>query len=197
MSTTASSRSPRSTKVIGLAQDLGRKLHWAIGVYPETKHPTYFRSIGLPLENRVLAALARHNWNTHEAPVFIQSFEDNLRQIRSKSTVQLIRLLEGKVPADEELREIKSYADGIGPNTRLIIPANADRTLQQPNDLVSRAHAIGLLVHMWTLRAEPVFLSPSYHGNFEAEFKQFRDLGVDGIFTDFPDVAARALRRNS
>jgi glycerophosphoryl diester phosphodiesterase len=185
---------PTFDEVIVLAQELGRTLHRRIGVYPETKHPTYFRSVGLPLEDRVLAVLARHDWNTHDAPVFIQSFEDNLRRIRSKSTVRLIRLLEGKVPADEELREIKSYADGIGPNTRLIIPANADRTLQPPNDLVSRAHAIGLLVHIWTLRAEPVFLSPSYQGDFEAEFKQFRDLGVDGIFTDFPDVAARALR---
>jgi glycerophosphoryl diester phosphodiesterase len=185
---------PTFDEVIALAQELGRGLHRRIGVYPETKHPTYFRSIGLPLEEPLLAALARREWNTHDSPVFIQSFEDNLRRIRPQTTVRLIRLLEGKVPTDADLREIKIYADGIGPNTRLVIPANADRTLQSPGDLVSRAHALGLLVHVWTLRAEPVFLSPSYHGDFEAEFRQFRDLGVDGIFTDFPDVAARALQ---
>jgi glycerophosphoryl diester phosphodiesterase len=185
---------PTFDEVIVLAQELGQKLHRPIGVYPETKHPTYFRSIGLPLEDRLLSTLARHGWNTHDSPVFIQSFEDNLRRIRPKTTLRLIRLLEGQVPTDGELREIKSYADGIGPNTRLIIPANADRTLQAPNDLVTRAHAIGLLVHIWTLRAEPMFLSPSYHGDFKAEFMQFRDLGVDGIFTDFPDVAAQVLR---
>lgn len=92
------------------------------------------------------------------------------------------------------VREIRSYGDGIGPNSRLVIPANADRTLKEPTDLVTRAHAAGLLVHIWTLRAEPIFLSPSYRGDFVAEFTQFRALGVDGIFTDFPDVAARALR---
>lgn len=92
------------------------------------------------------------------------------------------------------VREIRSYGDGIGPNSRLVIPANADRTLKEPTDLVARAHAAGLLVHIWTLRAEPIFLSPSYRGDFVAEFRQFRALGVDGIFTDFPDVAARALR---
>jgi glycerophosphoryl diester phosphodiesterase len=63
-----------------------------------------------------------------------------------------------------------------------------------PTDLVARAHALGLLVHVWTLRSEPMFLSSSYHGDPEAEYRQFRDLGVDGIFTDFADAAARALK---
>ena len=185
---------PTFDEVIDLAQKAGSELGRPIGVYPETKHPTYFRSIGLPLEDRLLDTLSRHGWNGREAPVFIQSFEDNLRLMRPKTTTRMIRLLEGKEPTDEELREISTYADGIGPNSRLVIPAHADRTLKAPSDLVKRAHALGLLVHIWTLRAEPVFLSPSYHGDFDAEFKQFRDLGVDGIFTDFPDVAFRALR---
>jgi len=185
---------PTFDEVIELAQKLGRQLGRPIGVYPETKHPAYFRSIGLPLEDRLLASLTHYGWDSKDSPVFIQSFEDNLRRIRPRTTVRLIRLLEGKVPSDAELREIRSYADGIGPNSRLVIPANADRTLKEPTDLVARAHAAGLLVHIWTLRAEPVFLSPTYKGDFAAEFRQFRELGVDGIFTDFPDVAARALR---
>jgi glycerophosphoryl diester phosphodiesterase len=185
---------PTFDEVIRLAQALGKELGRPIGVYPETKHPAYFRSIGLPLEARLLSALDRHGWNSRKAPVFIQSFEDNLRLMRPKTAVRMIRLLEGRVPTDEELQQIRTYADGIGPNTRLVIPANADRTLETPTDLVTRAHALGLVVHVWTLRAEPVFLSPSYHGDFAAEFTQYRDLGVDGIFTDFPDVAFRALR---
>ena len=75
-----------------------------------------------------------------------------------------------------------------------MIPANADGTLLPSNDLVTRAHAAGLLVHVWTLRSEPVFLSPTYKGDVALEFRRFRDLGVDGIFTDVPDAAARALR---
>jgi glycerophosphoryl diester phosphodiesterase len=185
---------PTFDEVIDLAQTLGQELGRPIGVYPETKHPSYFRSIGLPLEERLLSALERHGWNDRQSPVFIQSFEDNLRLLRPKTTVRMIRLLEGKAPTDGELRDIAEYASGIGPNSRLVIPANADRTLKAPTDLVARAHAAGLLVHIWTLRAEPVFLSPTYQGDFEAEFRQYRDLGVDGIFTDFPDVAFRALR---
>ena len=185
---------PTFDEVIALAQELSKELGRPIGIYPETKHPTYFRTIGLPLEDHLLDVLARHGWNTAEAPVFIQSFETNLREIRPRTKIRLIQLLEGKIPTDDQLRTIKAYADGVGPSTRLIIPANPDRTLQAPTDLVARAHAAGLLVHVWTLRSEPVFLSPSYRGNIEAEFQQFRDLGVDGIFTDFPDAATRALR---
>ena len=64
-----------------------------------------------------------------------------------------------------------------------------------PTDLVQRAHAAGLLVHIWTIRVDKEFLPAGYHGHAEAEFEQFRDLGVDGLFTDFPDVAAKVLRR--
>jgi len=185
---------PTFDEVIELAQQLGLEMSRTVGIYPETKHPAYFRSIGLPLEDRLLQALDRHGWNARSAPVFIQSFETNLRAVRMKTSVRLIRLLEGDIPTDDDLREIKTYADGIGPNTRLIIPANDDRTLRNPTDLVQRAHAIGLVVHVWTLRSEPQFPSPTYAGRFDAEFQQFRDLGVDGIFTDFPDVAFRVLR---
>jgi glycerophosphoryl diester phosphodiesterase len=185
---------PTFDEVIELAQMMSAEMGRTIGVYPETKHPTYFRSIGLPLEERLLASLDRHGWNRRDSPVFIQSFEDNLRLMRTKTGVRMIRLLEGAIPTDAELREIATYADGIGPNSHMVIPVDAERRLKAPTDLVTRAHAAGLLVHIWTLRAEPVFLSPSYRGDFDAEFRQFRDLGVDGIFTDFPDAAYRALR---
>jgi glycerophosphoryl diester phosphodiesterase len=185
---------PTFDEVVDLAQKMSADFGRPIGVYPETKHPSYFRSIGLPLEDRLLEILERRGWNRRDSPVFIQSFEDNLRLMRTKTGVRMIRLLEGAIPSDAELRQIATYADGIGPNSRMVIPADAERLLKPPTDLVTRAHAAGLLVHIWTLRAEPVFLSPSYHGDFDAEFRQFRDLGVDGIFTDFPDAAYRALR---
>src|SRR5947207_8399653 len=89
---------PTFDEVIQLAQQLGAELGRPIGVYPETKHPTYFRGIGLPLEDGVLAALEGRGWNTADAPVFIQSFETNLREIRPKTKIKLIQLMEGKVP---------------------------------------------------------------------------------------------------
>ena len=187
---------PTFDDVIELAQQLGRELKRPIGVYPETKHPTYFRNIGLPLEERLIASLVKHEWNRKDAPVFIQSFEpDSLRLLRGKTTVRLIQLTSDASMVDAAgLKKIAGYADGIGPEKRLIVPVGADGSLGTPTDLVQRAHAAGLLVHIWTIRVDKEFLPAGYHGRAEAEYEQFRDLGVDGLFTDFPDVAARVLR---
>lgn len=180
-------------EVIALAKQLGRELGRPIGIYPETKHPAYFRGIGLPLEEPLLRALETHGWNTRESPVFIQSFETgNLRALRPKTRVRLIQLAAtAAVVAGDRLKDIATYADGIGPEKRLIVPVKPDGTVGPPTDLVARAHALGLLVHAYTLRSDPQFLPAAYKGNAEDEYRQFRDAGVDGLFTDFPDVAAR------
>jgi glycerophosphoryl diester phosphodiesterase len=183
-------------EVIELAQKLRSASGGAVGIYPETKHPTYFRSIGLPLEEKLLASLAKHGWNNRQAPVFIQSFEDgNLRELRKKTTVRLIQLLSPAVRFDEDgLKAIATYADGIGPEKRMLIPVALDGALKPPTDLVERAHRLGLLVHVWTVRPEPQFLPAGYRGDVRAEFLQLRKLGVDGVFTDFPDLAVAAYR---
>lgn len=187
---------PTFDEVIELAQRLGGELNRPIGVYPETKHPTYFRGIGLPLEEKLIASLAKHGWDRKDAPVFIQSFEpDSLRLLRGKTSVSLIQLTSDASMLDAAgLKRIAGYADGIGPEKRLVVPIALDGSVGAPTDLVQRAHAAGLLVHIWTIRVDKQFLPAGYHGRGEAEFEQFRDLGVDGLFTDFPDVAAKVLR---
>jgi glycerophosphoryl diester phosphodiesterase len=188
---------PTFDEVIQLAQELGRTLGRPIGIYPETKHPSYFRSIGLPLEQKLLASLDKAGWNRRDAPVFIQSFESaNLKDLRKLTKVRLIQLVDVRWPerlTDAGLKAVAEYADGIGPDKAFVIPVRADRTVGPPTDLVPRAHAAGLLVHIYTIRVDKEFLSPSYEGKPEAEFQRFAALGVDGMFTDFPDVAARAL----
>ena len=176
---------PTFDEVIELAQRLGRERGRDVGIYPETKHPAYFRSIGLPLEEPLLAALARYDWNRADAPVFIQSFEaGNLRMLRTKTAVRLVQLTsDAAMTTDTALEQIATYAHGLGPEKRLAL-----------TDLATRAHRAGLLVHIWTLRADAEFLPAEYGGDAAAEVRRFRDLGVDGIFTDHPDVAVKALR---
>jgi glycerophosphoryl diester phosphodiesterase len=185
---------PTFAEVIALAQELGAARGRPVGVYPETKHPTYFRSITLPLEEPLLATLEKRGWNTREAPVFIQSFEQaNLRELRKKTKVRLVQLVGTPALLSEAaLKDIASYADGLGPEKRLVIPVNPDGSLGTPTDVVTRAHALGLVVHVWTLRVESLFLPAGYKGNAVAEFERFRELGVDGVFTDFPDVGVKA-----
>ena len=171
---------PTLDEVIALAQKASAARGRTIGIYPETKHPTYSRALGLPLEEPLLAALERAGWTTADAPVFIQSFEtENLRMLRRRTGVRLIQLMEATgCPYDLAVRgdrrtyadlatpaglaEIATYADGIGPNKALVIPRDADGRLLPPTPLVRDAHAAGLQVHPWTFRSENVFLPADF-----------------------------------
>jgi glycerophosphoryl diester phosphodiesterase len=175
---------PTLDEVIELAQRLGRERGRDVGIYPETKHPTYFRSINLPLEEPLLAALTKCGWNRGDAPVFIQSFErGNLQALRERTPVRLVQLTDdAAMTTDAALKQIATYAHGLGLEKRLALP-----------DRVTRAHRAGLFVHVWTLRADAEFLPAQYGGDAAAEVRRFRELGVDGMFTDHPDVAVGAL----
>jgi glycerophosphoryl diester phosphodiesterase len=185
---------PTFAEVLALADSAGRRRGRAVGVYPETKHPTYFRNIGLPLEERLLETLRAYGLDRRAAPVFIQSFEAaNLRALRAQTRVRLVQLVSDPsqvTPA--ALREIATYADGIGANTRLIVPAPTGATA---TSAIADAHAAGLFVHVWTLRSERQFLAERYGGDALAEVRELAALGVDGMFGDFPDLLLTALGR--
>jgi glycerophosphoryl diester phosphodiesterase len=215
---------PTLNEVIRLAQVQSRVQHRAIGIYPETKHPSYFASIGLAFEASLVRTLHRSGYRGPAAPVFIQSFETgNLKQLDRITKLRLVQLIDAtgapfdlKAAGDartfadlitpEGLAEIATYADGVGVHKDLIIPRDAGAFLQAPTSLVTDAHAAGLVVHAWTFRAENNFLpaglrmgdpaDPAYlrtHGDIGAELASFFAVGLDGVFTDFPDkgVAAR------
>jgi len=231
---------PTLAEVIALAKRKSGEKGRTIGIYPETKHPTYHKALGLPLEKRLVAALAEAGWNRRDAPVFIQSFEQsNLKELRRMTPVRLVQLVDandvsadgsldftapfdrpydwtvsgdprllartfGFFATDAGLREIKTYADGIGPWKRYIVssvpaglpgPGEASRKLLPAGDLVKRAHKAGLLIHTWTFRNEQSRLVSDYAGNPVSEYLQFYRLGIDGVFSDFADtaVAARVL----
>jgi glycerophosphoryl diester phosphodiesterase len=106
-------RIPRFEDVIELAKRKGREEGRTIGVYPETKHPTYHQNLGLALEDRVLQVLQREGWNHRGAPVFIQSFEQaNLKYLRSKTSVRLVQLID---------------ADDVAPDGTITYAAPFDR----------------------------------------------------------------------
>src|SRR4051812_47702901 len=178
-----------------------------IGIYPETKHPSYFASLGLRFDERMLAALARHGYTRRSDPICLQSFEvANLQALRKETDLSLVQLVSPTgqpydftlardprtyldLMSDAGLREIASYADAIGPHKWMVVrfgPAGAVDT-----GLARRARAAGLGVHVWTLRAESQFL-PDPSTSMQAEIEALLDAGITGFFSDFPDLAARA-----
>ena len=102
---------PTLAEVIELAKRKSREEGRRVGIYPETKHPTYHQAIGLPLEERLLAVLNAAGWNHRNAPVFIQSFETaNLRYLRSRTSVRLIQLVDANdVRPDGSMDLTKPY----------------------------------------------------------------------------------------
>ena len=210
---------PTFDEVLELRARLSRELHRTIGVYPETKHPTYFDGIGLSLEGPLAASLHRAGLDGPNAPVFVQSFEtSNLRELKESGVrVPLVQLLSSSgAPYDllaagdpttyadlvtaEGLRDVASYAAGIGPDRDLVIPRNPDGTLSEPTALVEDAHAAGLVVHAYTFRNENSFLpvdyrsgsDPAAYGRALDEQMAFLEVGVDGLFTDNPDTGLQS-----
>jgi glycerophosphoryl diester phosphodiesterase len=201
---------PTLDEVLALVRRREREVGRAIGVYPETKHPSYFRSIGLPLEDRLLEVLGRHGFTSRDDAVFIQSFETgNLRALHGRTTIRLIQLIDkGVLPPDlvaardtrafsayvspASLRDIATYAFGIGVHKELVQPVTVIGTFAPATTLVHDAHEAGLAVHVWTLRSDVVFLPVAYKGDAAAEWRHFAALGVDGMFGDFPATGIEA-----
>ena len=214
---------PTLQEVIDLAKSKAIEKGRTIGVYPETKHPTYFKSIGLPLERRLIDVLAANGWNSKEAPVFIQSFEvGNLKEMRGMTTARIVQLLssagrpfdfvaagpsETRSYADlvtpAGLREVATYANGIGPSKDMVIPV-VSGALGTPTALVANAKAANLITHIYTLRPENAFLPTNLkrapatdntlRGDSVTEIQTFLQAGVDGFFTDDSAVGRAAIR---
>lgn len=235
---------PTLQEVIDLAKAESARVGRTIGIYPEIKHSTFHSAMGLPMEDRLVDALAKAGWTDASAPVFIQSFEvGNLKYLRGKTKIRLMQLVDADdvdkdgnivlaAPSDkpydfvvtgdkrtfkdlvskEGLAEIKTYADGVAPWKPYLIPSKQtlgadgkptdlngdgkideqDRVLMAPTSIVADAHALGLLVHTWTFRSEPRRLASNFKGDPAAEYKAFYAIGIDGLFSDFPDHAVKA-----
>jgi glycerophosphoryl diester phosphodiesterase len=215
---------PTLDEVLELRTRLSRELKREIGVYIETKHPTYFDEAGLSLEEPLLADLRQAGTDRANSKVFIQSFETtNLRELdAARVRVPLVQLLSATgAPYDlvaagdprtyadlssaAGLRDIASYAEGVGPEKNQVIPRNPEGTLGTPTTFVDDAHAARLLVHPYTFRNENTFLPPALregpapddYGRALVEHAAFWDAGIDGMFTDNPDtgVVSRDLFR--
>ncbi len=239
---------PTFEEVIQLAKGQTTLQGRIVGIYPETKHPTFHENAKLPITDKVLEALEKAGWNTYHVPVFVQSFEvSNLQYIRKRSSVKLVQLFDAydvdkngnlvmeapnaqpydfvvagdprtynDLATDGGLNFIKTYANGIGPWKPFIQPytytdANndgkaddvnndgnvndADFTKLAPTTLIERAHERGLVVHAYTFRNEPRRLLKDYNNDPAAEYKNFYELGIDGVFTDFPATAVMARKK--
>lgn len=206
---------PTFEEVLQLLKEHEAKTGERVGVYPETKHPSYFASIGLAHEKPMLELLKKYGFDGADDPVFIQSFEvGNLQELAKKTKIRLVQLVadQGGPPDRDDLTyaemitptglsDIAQYASGLGPSKLLIIGRDEEGHLKKPTSLVVDAHKEGLVVHPWTFRIENVFLPAEFQGGYtasaigdvKAEMKVYLATGIDGMFSDNPREATLAV----
>jgi len=200
-------------EVVAIAREASARTGRIVGVAPELKHPTYFAGIGLPMEDAFVAELERLGLTGADAPIIIQCFEvgplERLARRIEAPLAQLVSTSGG--PADrphgtyadmvtpEGLAAVAAYADWIAPEATMVLPRDAQGRSTTPGALVADAHAAGLKVVIWTLRAENAFLPTERrrsealadHGDMAGYAADFADAGVDAIFSDFPGMALK------
>ncbi|WP_019884911.1 glycerophosphodiester phosphodiesterase [Streptomyces purpureus] len=210
---------PTFEEVLRWAEREGRRRGRPVWLHVETKHPLYFRGLGLGLEEPLAKLLRRYGRHRADSPVFLQSFEPSsiqrlARLVASPKVVLLwqadsrpwdfVEAGDPRTVADlvtpAGLKWIASYAQGIGPTLDLVIPKDKDGRLTTPTTLVRDAHAQGLILHPYTLRNENSFLpaefrrgtDPAAYGDAFGALKAYFATGIDGIFTDNPDTGLLA-----
>lgn len=206
-------------EIAEIAKSESRRTGRTIGVYPELKHVHYFNGLGFDSVAQLAKELREQGWAGADAPVYIQCFEvEPLKRIAKLVKTPRIFLIEGtKGPVDvpgrsyqtyataEGLKEVATFANGIGPDLAMVLPRDASGAISTPSDLVQNAHAAGLKVHPWTFRAENAFLPTNFkssaapdaiakYGDLRAYMKAAVAAGIDGAFSDFPDVATEVFK---
>ena len=192
-------------QVLEIARDASARTGRIIGVVPELKHPSYFASVGLPMEDVFVSVLERHGLAGAEAPVIVQCFEvGTLRRLDARIETPLLQLIAASGgPADDPglsyyamitphgLAEIVGYAEWIGVDTALIEPEPS-----APTTWVADAHAAGLTVAAWTVRAENACMpvsdrigsDPAAHGRLREPRARVTAYGLEAVFMDQPGL---------
>ncbi|MBT2490115.1 glycerophosphodiester phosphodiesterase [Streptomyces sp. ISL-96] len=210
---------PTFEEVLRWAEQQGRARGRRVWLHIETKHPTYFRGLGLGLEEPLAKLLRKYGRHRKNSPNFLQSFEpSSMQRLAELVAAPRVVLLSGagtrpwdfEVAGDprkvadlvkpEGLKWIAGFAQGLGPTLDLIIPKDAAGKLGTPTTLVRDAHAQGLILHPYTMRNENTFLpadfrrgtDPAAYGDAFGAFQMYFEQGIDGIFSDNPDTALLA-----
>lgn len=193
---------PTLAEEIELIQGLNRSTGRKVGIYTEIKSPAWHREQGKDISKIVLTVLNRYGYYDKSDNAYLQCFESSEnKRIRYDLDcgLKLIQLISGddsdsdvlKTPPG--LKELSTYVDGIGPSMSLIVKGLDKDGKLIFTTLVEDAHKAGLEVHPYTFRADAL---PEYVKTFDELLRIFLvDAKIDGIFTDFPDLAVAFLEK--
>ena len=206
---------------LDLIKKLNHQTDKNVGIYPEIKDPSFHRNQGKDISREVLKTLLSYGYNKRSSKVYLQSFDPiELQRIRQKllkeykmdlKLVQLVAHTKWGITKlytsngvsnysydwmlkPDAMQKIAKYAQGIGPYKSMLVKNTASSDKLQISPMMKAAHKAGLVVHPYTFRSDER-RQPNYASSFSKQLAIFYfEVGVDGLFTDFPDVAVKVLK---
>ena len=184
------------TEEIEFIQELNRVTGRSVGIYPELKNPAWHRDHGIDLATSLLDILSASGYRDATDAIFVQCFDPSeIRRLREElgTRLKLIQLVDddeeyADLLSPDGLQALTEFAQGVGPGFGQLAEAGANDTVE-PSPLFQRARENGLELHPYTFRRRNL---PSYAASLEALLEVFfRDIPVDAVFCDYPDVAVR------
>lgn len=191
-------------------QGLNKSRHMGSSVYVEVKEPAYFEKEGHDALKITIDMMTKYGYNTPDSKAILQIFDyeavKRARELDWKGPLAMLVTANGQgqkddkarhawLTTDEGLKDVARYATIFAPNFNLLAVPKADGSGYTVNDLAERAHKAGMQVHTWTHRVDA--LPKGFKSSDEMLDVAFKQLKLDGIFSDFPDVAIRYLQRNN
>jgi len=171
-----------------LIQGLNQSRRHQAGVYVEIKDPKKHREAGLDASSAVLRVLRQFGYDSADDRIYLQCFDESeVRRLRQDLNCPLPLIwLTAKAPTPEQLRDARSFCDGLGLQLTLVVTSADSAGRLQISPIVNEVHAAGLPVHVWTYRADAL---PKFVKAGDALLEALTvDAGVDGIFADHPDL---------
>jgi glycerophosphoryl diester phosphodiesterase len=192
---------------IELIQGLNVSTGQSVGIYPEIKSPQFHRDEGKDIASAALSVLKRYGYDEKSDAIFFQCFDaDELRRVHDElmpqmdMTLKLVQLMGTEeqyhwMLSADGMQKVAAYADGIGPSALLLIDRESTVSTFKGTKLVEFAHAADLQVHPYTFRRERDQMPPFAKDYEDFLHIFFEQVGVDGVFTDFPDLTVNFLER--
>ena len=199
-------RVPTLREEINFIQGMNKSTRREVGIYVEIKRPGWHKAEGVDISPMVLQQLDDFGYRSKNDKCFVQCFDaSEVERIRHElgCKLQLVQLIGentwGEADTDynqlrspEGLRKISATVDGIGPSIGHLVELSGVNGQPVSTGLVSAAHELGMVVHPYTFRADQ--LAPGFE-TLQEMIRWFADqLKIDGVFTDFPDMALEAMR---
>ncbi|OCA53279.1 glycerophosphodiester phosphodiesterase [Photorhabdus namnaonensis] len=206
---------------IEFVQGLNKSTGKSIGIYPEIKAPWFHQQEGKDISTKVLTVLKEYGYTKKSDKVYLQCFDVNeLKRIKNElqpklgmdlKLVQLIAYTDWNETYEKQsdgqwtnysydwmfkpgaMKQVAKYADGIGPDYHMIVSEDSTLTNIKLTGMAKEAHANNIEVHPYTIRVDQL---PKYATNSDQLFDiMYNQAGVDGVFTDFPDLGVKFLQK--